>query len=108
MIAISANAVRHLFLVLLVPDKRGFRTVAGTAGMATHLLPSVVLSGAANYIIMGLLWLALGYYLAHRVPDRLEGSAESRGDSPPPLVRAAQSYRSAIIGSMRDACRAGR
>lgn len=64
-IAISMNAVRHLFLVLLVPDKRGFRTVAGTTGMATHLLlPSVVPSGAANYIIMGLLWWALGCYLA--------------------------------------------
>jgi hypothetical protein len=63
-IAISMNAVRHLFLVLLVPDKRGVRTVAGTAGMATHLmLPSVVPSGAANYIILGLLWWALGYYL---------------------------------------------
>ena len=43
LIAISINATRHLFLVLLVPDKRGVRTAAGTIGMAMRLMfPSLV------------------------------------------------------------------
>lgn len=76
--AISMNSARHLFLVLLVPDKRVARTVAGVAGMAVHVaFPWVVRSGTAVYIILGLLWIVLARYAwrARAGGARLSGEA---------------------------------
>lgn len=64
-LAITMNAARHLFMVLLVPDKRGPRTIAGAAGMAAHaVFPGLVPSGAVVYITVALLLLVLLSYLS--------------------------------------------
>jgi hypothetical protein len=63
--AITMNAARHLVVVLLVPDKRGPRSVAGSLGLAMHYaLPRAVPLGAVVYVTTGLLGVALTYYLS--------------------------------------------
>jgi uncharacterized membrane protein YdcZ (DUF606 family) len=81
--AISLNASRHLFLVLLVPDKRGPRTIAGAVGMAVHLaFPSVVPIGGVTYVTAALLSGILLYHL------REIGSATIHDDLRHPLRTA--------------------
>jgi hypothetical protein len=64
LIAISMNAPRHLLLVLLVPDKRGARTAAGSLGLGLHyLLPQFVRFGSVVYFATALLCLALAHHL---------------------------------------------
>lgn len=64
LIAMSMNAPRHLFLVLLVPDKRAVRTVAGTVGLGLHYaFPLLFQAGAAVYITVVLLCLVLAHYV---------------------------------------------
>src|SRR5205823_15121309 len=60
LLAISLNAPRHLFLALLLPDKRAARTLAGTVGMAVHLaFPGIGGFGSVTYITLALLWCVL-------------------------------------------------
>ena len=59
--AIKMNAVRHLLLVLLIPDKRGVRNLAAGAGLAVYaVLPSVSLNAMLPLIVViliaGLWW----------------------------------------------------
>jgi hypothetical protein len=59
--AIKMNAVRHLLLVLLIPDKRAVRNLAAGAGLAVYaVLPSVSLNAMlpliAVILIAGLWW----------------------------------------------------
>ncbi|HEX9366989.1 MAG TPA: hypothetical protein VF921_10185 [Vicinamibacterales bacterium] len=64
LIAIMTNAPRHLFVVLLVPDKRAARTAAGAFGLGLHsMLPSVLRSGGTVYFMTAFLSLALVWYL---------------------------------------------
>jgi hypothetical protein len=81
-LAVSLNAPRHLFLVLLLPDKRAARTIAGMLGMAVHLaLPSVGGTGAPTYISLVLLCLVL----AGRVKSARDNSAAPFGAIPAPV-----------------------
>jgi hypothetical protein len=73
LIALTMNAPRHLILVLLVPDKRAARTVAGTAGLALHQA-GLIPFGAVTALTTALLFLVLACYMA--------GSAGTRPDHP--------------------------
>jgi hypothetical protein len=65
-LAMSLNAPRHLFLVLLLPDKRAMRTIAGTLGMAVHLVaPSLGGTGTPTYVTLALLCVVLAAILRH-------------------------------------------
>jgi hypothetical protein len=62
--AFRQNAPRHLLIVLLIPDRRGVRNLAGGVALWLHyLLPRVVGLGGALAIAAALLILALVYYL---------------------------------------------
>jgi hypothetical protein len=54
--AVKMNAARHLMIVLLVPDKRGIRTLAAAAGLALHaLFPGVIRFNSVMYIAIALM-----------------------------------------------------
>ncbi|HEY3885327.1 MAG TPA: hypothetical protein VGL62_08980 [Vicinamibacterales bacterium] len=58
--AIRMNAVRHLLLVLLVPDKRGWRNVAAAIGLGLHAaFPALVPLGSVLSILLAFLALIL-------------------------------------------------
>lgn len=64
LLALTMNAARHLLVVLLVPDKRVLRNLAGAAGLWLYYpLAAHVRFGAVVYITIGLLLLELLYYL---------------------------------------------
>lgn len=59
-LAVWTNAARHLLLVLLVPDKRGWRNVTMTVALGAHtLLPSRIPLGSSMSIAIALLVLIL-------------------------------------------------
>ena len=63
-LAVWTNSARHLLLVLLVPDKRGWRNVSVAAGLAAHTLwPSRIPLGSSMSIAIALLVLILCGYL---------------------------------------------
>jgi len=63
-LGLKMNAARHLVLPLLVPDKRGVRSVAAGVALALPvLLPGVVRVNSALLIAAGLLVVGLVYYL---------------------------------------------
>jgi hypothetical protein len=63
-LAIKMRVTRHLFIPLLVPDKRGMRNIAAAVGMGLHdVFPSFILLGSVVYITTALLYVALGYYV---------------------------------------------
>lgn len=58
--AFRQNAVRHLLMALVVPDKRGVRNIAAGIGLALHsLLPGLVGLNGVLPIAIGLLGVAL-------------------------------------------------
>ena len=62
--AVKMNSARHLMIVLLVPDKRGIRTVAAAVGLALHaLFPGIIRFNSVMYIAIALLiaglWMSL-------------------------------------------------
>ncbi len=64
LLALTMNAARHLLLVLLVPDRRVVRNLAGAAALWLYWpLPARVPFGAVVYFAVGLLWVAIGAYL---------------------------------------------
>jgi hypothetical protein len=63
-LGIKMNAARHVLIVLLVPDKRGFRNIAAAAAMALQTaLPGFIRFGALLSIVNVFLFLALLWYL---------------------------------------------
>ena len=82
LLSISLNAFRHLALVLLVPDKRGARTVAGSLGLgAQYFLPASYGTGAVTYVIAGLLGVVLASYLARIGWNTIRGDLRHPGRS---------------------------
>jgi hypothetical protein len=64
LLALTMNAARHLLLVLLVPDKRVARNLAGAAALwLEYPLAAHVPFGAVVYFCSVFLWLALVWYL---------------------------------------------
>jgi hypothetical protein len=62
--AIKMRVTRHLLMALLVPDKRGMRSLAAAIGMGLHgAFPSFILLGSVVYIMTALLFLAQHHYL---------------------------------------------
>lgn len=65
LLALSMNAARHLLLVLLVPDKRVLRNLAGAVALwLDYPVVAHVRFGAVVYFAVVLLWLVVGGYLA--------------------------------------------
>lgn len=61
--AVYTNAARHLLLVLLVPDKRGWRNLPLPVGLTLHtLFPHAIPLGSVLTISIGLLALILAGY----------------------------------------------
>jgi hypothetical protein len=79
-LAIRINAPRHLLMVLLVPDKRGYRNVVAAIAMAVPAVFSGVRFGSALPIATGLLFLILLRFL-----DRI-GWETVRNDFRHPVV----------------------
>ena len=53
-----------LLIVLLVPDKRGFRNIVAAAGLGLYaLFPGLIRFGSVLSISVGLLFLVLIHYL---------------------------------------------
>ena len=70
-LAIRMNVARHLLLVLLVPDKRGWRNVAVALGLAAYTVCRGALPlGSVLSIVNGLLLLILIGYLLTGTPVR--------------------------------------
>ena len=70
-LAVWTNAARHLLLVLLVPDKRGWRNVSMAVALAAHtLLPSRIPLGSSMSIAIGLLVLILLGHLWRIVTEK--------------------------------------
>jgi len=66
------NTARHLLIVLLVPDKRGLRTLSLALGLLVPtLLPGLVRLNSSLAITTGLLLLCLAYYLDQVGWDRV-------------------------------------
>jgi hypothetical protein len=64
LLAMTMNAARHLLIVLLVPDKRVVRNLAGAAALWLYwALPGRVPFGPVVYFAMFFVWLALGWHL---------------------------------------------
>jgi len=88
LLALTMNAARHLIVVLLVPDKRVARNMAGAFGLGLYsLLPWRIPFGAAVYFIVVLLCAALLYYLA-RIGWRVVASDARR-----PVLTARMMWR---------------
>lgn len=73
-LALKMNVPRHLLIVLLVPDKRGFRNIVAAAGLGFYaLFPGLIRFGSVLSISVGLLFLVLIHYLGtigwHRVRE---------------------------------------
>jgi hypothetical protein len=82
-LGLKMNAARHLVLPLLVPDKRGVRSVAGGVALALPVVfPGIVRVNSALLISAGLLVAGLVYYL-----DRI-GWDVVRADLRRPLATA--------------------
>jgi len=82
-LGLKMNAARHLVLPLLVPDKRGVRSVAAGVSLALPMLfPGVVRLNSALLVSTGLLVVGLVYYL-----DRI-GWDVVRADLRQPLATA--------------------
>jgi len=65
LLALTMNAARHLLLVLLVPDKRVMRNLAGAAALwLRYVLAAHVPFGAVVYFAVVFLWFAVGGYLS--------------------------------------------
>ena len=78
-LALTMNAARHLFVVLLVPDKRAARTAAGSLGFSLHYaVPRLVSAGGEVYAMAALLAFLLAYRLfGNRVEHYSGGFAAS-------------------------------
>jgi hypothetical protein len=64
LLALGMNTARNLLVVLLVPDKRVVRNLAGTLGLGLYwLLPRRPPFGAVTYFLIVLLCGVLAYYL---------------------------------------------
>lgn len=63
-IGIKMRVARHLLIVLLLPDKRGARTLTAAFGLALHLFaPEVFRLGSVLYITTVLLMATLAWHL---------------------------------------------
>jgi hypothetical protein len=80
LLAMGTNAARHLLIVLLVPDKRGWRNVAAAIGLGLYALFGGRLPlGSVLSIVIGLLFLTLFAHLYASARPAIPGDVQRAG-----------------------------
>jgi hypothetical protein len=86
--AVKFNAVRHLLIVLLVPDRRAIRNLAAAVGLALAAVtaPSLPLNAALPVVtallLASLYWQGRQTKIDPRASPRTPDSLNSHGSSP--------------------------